>query len=597
MWYNNQLRAKPPRYQSSRYRTNYPNSSSQNFVNPRERLMNNQKRQKLRELLIDRFSQKYNIIGKEHIIEGEITKFLQQEKLNDVDLQRLDNRIKRLISENISKNSLKNNLAKSLNYNLQQPEDDQIHNYNTNIEQEEESIYPANYQPPIESKNYRRNNFNNNNIKQKNKSTMRSASYANPNNYRPISSQTYIRNDKINLAKNKYKYKYKNPEEELAALEAELAAEEEREMRESGYYHEINNDLKKIDFKKYGNEWAAMAAYDKMLYEQQILDEKMRNTQLKKRTKYDLDEQIKYKVKKEYEEELKEKEYDKLFREHQKELDEIEKEKEELIKQQYLREKASREAQLKDNYVRRRIDELKEKKFDKKIIKNIKSEMERERNQMLEEKRKRCLELNKALQENEMNRKNQKKLLEKEREEDLQFLEEERKMDMRLEQEREYLLNKIKNNGNKYINKKAEEKLEQMKRDQEEEERKVIFYMNEKARIADEKEMKEKIRREKEKKELKKYYDMQVEEKKKDNEFEKILDGEQARIWRLDCEKYNEDEKRIAGIIRAKNKRNLEKIKEQIKAKEEKEKNKYGMSDIEFAMNRQKLMKVREALG
>ena len=223
--------------------------------------------------------------------------------------------------------------------------------------------------------------------------------------------------------------------------------------------------------------------------------------------------------------------------------------------------------------------------------------MERERNQMLEEKRKRCIELNKALQENEMNRKNQKKLLEKEREEDLQFLEEERKMDMRLEQEREYLLNKIKNNGNKYINKKAEEKLEQMKRDQEEEERKVIFYMNEKARIADEKEMKEKIRREKEKKELKKYYDMQVEEKKKDNEFEKILDGEQARIWRLDCEKYNEDEKRIAGIIRAKNKRNLEKIKEQIKAKEEKEKNKYGMSDIEFAMNRQKLMKVREALG
>ena len=464
MWYNNQIRAKPPRYQSSRYRTNYPISSSQNFVNPRERLMNNQKRQKLRELLIDRFSQKYNIIGKEHIIEGEITKFLQQEKLNDVDLQRLDNRIKRLISENISKNSLKNNLAKSLNYNLQQSENAQIHNYNTNYEQEEESIYPANYQPPIESKNYRRNYFNNNNIQQKNKSTIRSASYANSNNYRPISSQTYIRNDKINLAKNKYKYK--NPEEELAALEAELAAEEEREIRESGYYHEMNNDLKKIDFKKYGNEWAAMAAYDKMLYEQQILDEKMRNTQLKKRTKYDLDEQIKYKVKKEYEEELKEKEYDKLFREHQKELDEIEKEKEELIKQQYLREKASREAQLKDNYVRRRIDELKEKKFDKKIIKNIKSEMERERNQMLEEKRKRCIELNKALQENEMNRKNQKKLLEKEREEDLQFLEEERKMDMRLEQEREYLLNKIKNNGNKYINKKAEEKLEQMKRDQ-----------------------------------------------------------------------------------------------------------------------------------
>ena len=73
--------------------------------------------------------------------------------------------------------------------------------------------------------------------------------------------------------------------------------------------------------------------------------------------------------------------------------------------------------------------------------------------------------------------------------------------------------------------------------------------MNEQARIADEKEMKEKIRRNNEKKELKKYYDMQVEEKKKDDEFEKVLDGEQARIWKKDCEKYKEDQNRIKKII------------------------------------------------
>ena len=591
MWYNNQLKRKAPRSQSIRYQNKYKCSQSQNLVNPRERLMNTQKRQKLRDLLIDRFSQKYNIGKDRYIIEGEITKFLQQEKLNDVDLQRLDARIKRIISENVSQRNLKSNLTKSLNYN-QQPENEQNQNLNSNF-QEEESIYPANYQPPAEStlNQPRYNNY----VNQQNKSNIRSAS--SKNNTRPLSSQTYIRNDKIDLAKNKNKYK--SPEEELAALEAELAAEEEQELREKGYYHELNNDLNlnKLDFKKYGNEWAAMAAYDKKIYEQQLLDEKIRNAQQKKRTKYELDEQVKEKIKKEYEDELKEKEYDKLFKEHQKKLDQIEKEKEELIKQQYLREKASREAQLKDSYVRKRIDELKDKKFDKKIIKNIKSEMEKERNQMLEEKRKRNVELNKALKENEMNRKNKKKLLEKEREEDLHFLDEQKKMDMRLEQQREYLLNKIKSNGNKYTNKKAEEKLQQMKKDQEEEEKKMIFYMNEKARIADEKEMKEKLRREEEKKELKKYYDMQVEEKKKDDEFEKVLDEEQARIWKKDCQKYNEDEKRIAKIIRAKNIRNLETVKEQIKARKEKENNKYGMSDVEFAMNRQKLKKVQEALG
>ena len=160
--------------------------------------------------------------------------------------------------------------------------------------------------------------------------------------------------------------------------------------------------LKKIDFKKYGNEWAAMAAYDKKLYEQQLLDERIRTTQQKKRTKYDLDEQVKKKIKKEYEDELKEKEYDKIFKEHQKELDKIEKEKEKKIKEQYLREKESRQAQLKDNYVRRRIDELKERKFDKKVIRTILTEMENEKKQNAEQKRKRNFELNKALKENEV---------------------------------------------------------------------------------------------------------------------------------------------------------------------------------------------------
>ena len=121
--------------------------------------------------------------------------------------------------------------------------------------------------------------------------------------------------------------------------------------------------------------------------------------------------------------------------------------------------------------------------------------------------------------------------------------------------------------------------------------------MNEKARKADEKEMKEKARRELEKKELKKYYDMQVEEKHKDADFEKVLDGEQARIWKRDCEKFIEDEKRIAKIIRDKNVRNLNTIKEQIKNRKEKEDNKNRMSDIEFAMNKDKLMKAQEALG
>ena len=584
MWYNTQIRAKPPRNYSSTNRHKFQSTLGTYIINPRERLLNTNKRQKLRDLLIDRFSTKYNLGKNRMLIEGEITKFIQQEKLNDVDLKRLDARIKRIISEDINQKNLKKNLTENLNYN--QPIDyEKEKDLNTNINQEE-SIYPNNYQPPLNST-----------LNQNNQTNLRSNSYQPNNSARPLSSQTYIPQSKLNLYKTRNKFS--SPEEELKSLETELAAEEERELREKGYYSEMNNHLKlkKIDFKKYGNEWAAMAAYDKMIYEQQILDEKIRSAQQKKRTKYDLDEQVKEKIKKEYEDELKEKEYDKIFKEHQKELDKIEKEKAQKIKEQYIRERESRKAQLKDNYIRKRIDELKERKFDKKFVRTILTEMENERKQQAEEKRRRNLELNKALEENEKNRKNLKIIQDKQKVEDLQFLEEQKKMDIRLEQQREYLLNQIKTRFNNASNPQAEEKVKEAEKAQQEEDKKIIFYMNEKCRIADEKELKEKIRRQKEKKELKKYYDMQVEEKKKDEEFEKVIDGEQARIWKKDCEKYNEDEKRIAKIIWDKNVRNLNTIKDQIKDKKEKEKNNMNMTPIEFSMNREKLMKVKEALS
>ena len=415
MWYNTQLKAKPPRNYSSTNRRTFQSSLGQDIINPRERLMNTNKRQKLRDLLIDRFAQKYNLGKNRVLIEGEITRFLQQEKLNDVDLQKLDAKIKRLITQDISRKNLKKTLTENLNYNKPLTNENDVNNQNINPE--EENIYPTNYQPPLES------TLNQN----KTKLNQRSNSYQSNPNARPLSSQTYIPQDKLNLYKNRTKYK--KPEEELAELEAEFAAEQEREWREKGYYSELNPhyQLKKIDFKKYGNEWAAMAAYDKKIYEQQLIDEKIRNRQQKKRTKYDLDEQVKEKIKKEYEDELKEKEYDKIFKEHQKELDKIEQEKEKLIKQQYIREKESRQAQLKDSYVRKRIDELKEKRFDKKIIKNVLTEIERERKQNAEEKRKRNIELNKALEENERKRKNLKLIQERQKEEDLQFLEEQKK--------------------------------------------------------------------------------------------------------------------------------------------------------------------------
>ena len=46
--------------------------TGKNIINPKERLMNLNKRQKLRDLLIQKFSEKYKINYPEQIIENEI---------------------------------------------------------------------------------------------------------------------------------------------------------------------------------------------------------------------------------------------------------------------------------------------------------------------------------------------------------------------------------------------------------------------------------------------------------------------------------------------------------------------------------------------
>jgi len=47
------------------------------------------------------------------------------------------------------------------------------------------------------------------------------------------------------------------------------------------------------------------------------------------------------------------------------------------------------------------------------------------------------------------------------------------------------------------------------------------------------------------KKHIRDYLNMQVGEKRKMQNFEKSLDNEQARIWKIDCDKYHEQEKDI----------------------------------------------------
>ena len=431
----------------------YLSGVGRNIMNQRERLLNLQKRQKLKDLLITKFMQKYKIKNFEKALEDEITKFLQGEKLNDQDLKRLDIKIRGLLKEKATKDRLKEKLTQSL--------------------QNKNDILPK-----IESKNIDDNTLAPRITSPKPK-ILTTEPIVNTLQKKSLSTSTY---SPINTYGSKRRYK--NPEEELAELEAEFAKDEQANKR----------SYKRLDFSGEGNEWSAIAKYNRKIYEDQIKSEKLKDEELKRRNKADLDLQIKQRLKQEYENELKEKEYDKIMEAHQKELDEMEKKKQEALKKQLMKEKESRDEQIRQNYILKRIETLKEKKFEKSLLKSIKEGMEKEKLDAIEKKKKENEALVKAIKENDLKLKMKKEIEKKQKEEDVKMGEERIKMDMKEEVRRQAYYDMIRSYGNKSTN-KSNELLDKLKKDQEEEDKRIHHYYEEKNRLAIEKEKKEELKK------------------------------------------------------------------------------------------------------
>ncbi len=533
------------------------------FINPKARLLNQQKRDKLKNLLIQKFIKKYNITNAEEILEPVISTFIQQEHLNDMDLKRLDLKVQNLVRNKNAKDTLKSKLTN----NLQKID---------NNETEKQISSP---QPPmLKTLNTEENDTakKNNEFPSINPLNTYSNTIVRNDNTRNRGFSSYMpRERKINY--------FKTPSEELAELEKELAEEEAKEK----------NKHKKIDIPRGGDEWNTIVKYNKKLFDRQVLEDKLKDKEVKKRTKDYLDLQVKEKIKKEYEEELKEKEYNKIMEEHSKKLDEIERVKAQKIKEQIIRLKENRDVQLKNQKTRKRIEELKEKKLDLMLVKNYKENLENARKEKLERKKRENEALRKAIKENEKKQELLKDKLKKEKEEEIKMNEERLKLDIKQENERKRYYEKIKNNGNKYTMKQAEEILEKLKNDQKKEEEKIQYYYDAKNKEANEKEVKERMRRIKEKEEMKKYLDMQIEERKKEENFLKLLDEEQARIWNIDCKKYFDDENIVEKKIKYMNRKNLESLMKQIDEKKRSKSKQNIMTDSEFSMNRDILEKAK----
>ena len=247
--------------------------------------------------------QKYNIRNPDEILDPVITKFVQIEKLNDTDLKRLDIKIQKLIKDKSAKDLLKSKLTHEL-----QDIDLTQNSLQTEIEPGNKNSLSPDMPNTID------NDKTLNNIQKKNEfpsiNPLNTYTNANCKNDHILKNRG---NSSYSLRGRKNNY-FKPLEEELAELEKELEEDESKKRK----------NYTRIDFTKDGDEWSAIVKYNKKLFDMQVLDERLKDKAQKKRNKYYLDLQVKEKIKKEYEDELKDKEYDKIMQEHSRKLDEME---------------------------------------------------------------------------------------------------------------------------------------------------------------------------------------------------------------------------------------------------------------------------------
>ena len=572
---------------------------------PNQRVLNLTKRQKLKNLLMVKFMEKYNINYPDAAIEKEVTRFVQGEKLTDRDLQRLNNRIQRLVrngsASNILENTLTNRFENDLklnennkmkidynqpgnNFNVLKPDEQPNEHILSSPNNNNHDINNTNTNNTLNQKNDaislpKVNEYNNSNIDNNNKKLQRSQSSIN------MANRTLSIFPKSSFYKNKC---FKSPEEELAELEKELEIQD---------YHTKPKREKRIDFSKEGNEWSAISKYKQKLYRQQLIEEKMKENEIKKRTKEELDNQIKQKIQKEHEENLREKKFNELLNEKLKKMDEIDKIKSEKIKSQFIREKESRDKLLQDISIRRKIEFLKEKKLDNELLSNAKRIWQKEINDKYMQKKILNEELNKTIKEVEQKKIKLKNMIQQQKEEEMIILKEKQKTEERQDKQRQKIFDKINYNMNKFIIRNAEEIVAKNRLEQQKEEEKMQYYMEEKRKEMEKKEIMEKMRKKKEKLELKKFLDMQVEEKKKEKSFLKELEHEQARIWNIDAQKYSEDEKLSDTKYKMMKKKNFEYILKQMKENDEKKliKHNSDMTNDEYEMNKDLLEKAKNS--
>ena len=504
--------------------------------------MNLQRRKKVGQSLTQSLIDKFNDKSQNKYIEKEVNEFLKKENIKEKDLKNLENKISQKIKIKDEKKQLNEKLIKNTKPKI------------TIVTEEKKAENINNVLKDKEKEAKEENTIN----KDLNVSGMSGGS-------------------------------------DLDKFDGRIGKEEleNREMKELEKFKNASEDtvIKKveIDKSKYNDEWDAINMYNKRMFEERKKREKERDWELRMKNRADLMNQIQQKIKRKYEQELKDREYDEMIDRHVKKMEELENKQKEVKKQQALKEKEIRDNQLREIYVQKRIAYLKNKKYEKDLIEHNKEELRLEREAALERKEKEHEALLKTLKDNELHK---QKLLEQEkleRENDIKIMEDAAANEIKRENERKAYYEGIKRGAMEHDTKMLESVIKLRNEKLAEEDRILKEYVINKEKMEIEKEEKRKKEIIENRIKLRNIYDKQVENKKARKEYEKQVDLAQGRIWEQDYQNYinyqNETNKRIREL----NRQNNLAIDNQLK--NGKKYYDYGMSETEKAINKDLLDK------
>ena len=496
--------------------------------------LNLQRRKKLGESLTKSLVEKFNDKTQKKLIEREVNEFLKRDRVSQNDLKNLESLIAHKIKIKTNKKQSKEKLLKNTNQKISiVTEEKKVENSNKNISGSE------------------------NQNKDLNVSGMSGGS-------------------------------------DLDKFDG-IVTKEEIQNKEMEEFEKFNSMSEKpviksvvLDTSKYHDEWDAINMYNKKMYEERIRREKEIDRENKLRNRAELYNQIQEKIKRKYQQELKDREYDEMMDKHIKKMEEEEKKQKEAKKLQALKEKEIRDKQLRDIFVAKRIAYLKNKKYEKELVEHNNEEIRLEKEEIQQRKAKEHEALLQTLKDNELHK---QKLLEQEkleRENDIKIMEDAAANEIKRENERKAYYEGIKRGAMEHDQKMLESVIKERDEKLAEEDRVLKEYVINKEKFEEEKEKRRKKEAEEMKKYLRSIYDKQVQNKKARKEFEKQVDLAQGRIWKQDYQNYIENQNEINRKIIELNRQNIEAWDKQIK---EKKGVGEGMSEVEKAMNKEILEK------